>query len=46
MDKTAIKVVKMDQSTSDFAYWQTRSFEERLHTLETIIRTHPAETRI
>ncbi len=36
MDKTAIKVVKMDQSTSDFAYWQTRSFEERLHTLETI----------
>ena len=36
IDKSAIKIVKIDQAGSDFTYWQTRSIEERLYTLETI----------
>jgi hypothetical protein len=36
MDKTAIKVLKIDEVKSDFAFWQTRPFEERLAALESI----------
>jgi hypothetical protein len=36
MDKTAFKIVKLDEVRSDFAYWQTRPYEERLAALESI----------
>lgn len=36
MDKTAIKILKIDEVTSDFAFWQTRPYEERLAALESI----------
>jgi hypothetical protein len=36
MDKTAFKIITLDEAKSDFAYWQTRPFEERLATLESI----------
>jgi hypothetical protein len=36
MDKTAIKILKIDEVKSDFAFWQTRPFEERLAALESI----------
>lgn len=36
LDKTAVQVFKMDEVSTDFAYWQTRSFEERLAALESI----------
>jgi len=36
LDKTAVQIFKMDEAPTDFAYWQTRSFEERLAALESI----------
>lgn len=30
------KKVKLDEAQSDFAFWQSKSYEERLHALETI----------
>ena len=36
MKKNVIKIVEMEKAVSDFAFWQTRPFEERLRTLETI----------
>ena len=36
LDKTAIQIFKTDEVPTDFAYWQTRSFEERLAALESI----------
>ena len=36
LDKTAIQIFKTDEAPTDFAYWQTRSFEERLAALESI----------
>ena len=36
LDKTAIQIFKADEVPTDFAYWQTRSFEERLAALESI----------
>ena len=36
MDKTAVKVVGLKEAQSDFAYWQTQSFESRLKALEEI----------
>jgi len=36
LDKTAVQIFKTDQTPTDFAYWQTRSFEERLAALESI----------
>jgi len=36
LDKTAVQVFKMDESPTDFAYRQTRSFEERLAALKSI----------
>ena len=36
LDKTAIQIFKADEVPTDFAYWQARSFEERLAALESI----------
>ena len=36
IDRTAVKRVKFDEAKSNFAYWQTRSHEDRLLTLESI----------
>ncbi len=36
LDKTAIQIFKTDEAPTDFAYWQTRSFEARLAALESI----------
>ena len=36
LDKTAVQVFKTDKVPTDFAYWQTRSFEEWLAALESI----------
>ena len=40
LDKTAVQVFKTDEVSTDFAYWQTRSFEERLAALESIRRDY------
>lgn len=34
--KTVITKVKIAEAQSDFAFWQTQSYEQRLATLETI----------
>ena len=36
LDKRAVQVFKVDAVPTDFAYWQTRTFEERLSALESI----------
>ena len=36
IDRTAVKKIKFSEVKSDFAYWQTRSHEDRLLTLESI----------
>lgn len=36
------KKIKLDEQTSDFAYWQTQSYEKRLATLEQIRREYHA----
>jgi len=36
IDRTAVKRVKFDEAKSNFAYWQTRSHEDRLLTLKSI----------
>ncbi len=36
LDKTAVQIFKTDEAPTDFAYWQTRSFEARLAALESI----------
>ena len=36
VDRTAVKKLKIDETTSDFAYWQTQSYETRLATLEAL----------
>jgi hypothetical protein len=36
LDKKAIQIFKTDEAPTDFAYWQTRTFEERLSALESI----------
>ena len=36
MDKTAVKIVELKDSPSDFAFWQTQPFESRLKALEEI----------
>jgi hypothetical protein len=36
MDKTAINIAKIDEVKSDFTYWQSRPYEERLAALESI----------
>lgn len=35
-DKTAMKIVKMGEESSDFEYWQSIPYEKRLEALETI----------
>ena len=36
MDKTVFKIFAFDEVKSDFAYWQSRPYEERLAALESI----------
>ena len=36
VDRTVIRKVKIEEAQSDFAFWQTQSYEQRLATLETI----------
>jgi hypothetical protein len=36
LEKTAVQIFKTDEAPTDFAYWQTCSFEERLAALESI----------
>ncbi len=36
LDKTALRVVKMTRQPSDFAYWQSRPYTERLAALEAV----------
>jgi hypothetical protein len=33
-DKTKVKIVKLHEQESDFAFWQTQSYESRLRMLE------------
>ena len=33
-DKTQIKIVKREEQTNDFAYWQSQSYVKRLMALE------------
>lgn len=35
-DKTAMKIVKMGEESSDFEYWQSIPYEKRLEALEEI----------
>jgi len=36
IDRTAIRKVKLKDVQSDFAYWQSRPYQERLEALEKI----------
>ncbi len=36
IDRTAVRRVKLDEAQSDFAFWQTQSYEQRLAALEQI----------
>ena len=36
IDRTAVRRVKLDEAQSDFAFWQTQSYEQRLAALELI----------
>ena len=36
IDRNAMRKIKFDEAPSDFNYWQARSFEDRLATLEAI----------
>ena len=36
VDKTAITKIKIEEAQNDFVYWQSKSYEERLATLESI----------
>ena len=36
VDKNVVKKIKIEESSSDFSFWQTQSFEKRLETLEII----------
>ena len=36
VDRTSIKKVKMKEVKSDFSFWQTKPYEVRLATLESI----------
>ena len=36
VDKTTIRIYKMSETPTDFAYWQSRPYSERLAALESI----------
>ena len=40
MDKNAVRISKIDQVESDFAYWQAQPHEQRLRTVEEIRREY------
>jgi hypothetical protein len=42
IDRTVIKVAAIDDAGNDYAYWQGRSHEDRLRTLESIRREYHA----
>ena len=39
-DKTKISIVKLTEQKSDFAFWQTQSYESRLMMLEKLRQTY------
>lgn len=41
-DKTKVSVVKLTEQKSDFAFWQTQSYESRLMMLEKLRQTYNA----
>ena len=47
LDKTAFKKVKLEDRSSSFAYWQTKSYEERISTIEFLRKQyHGTESRL
>jgi len=36
LDRTMLKVVRLNDKSSDFAYWQSQPYSKRLETLESI----------
>ena len=36
IDRKAVKKIKIDKAENDFRFWQSRPYEERLETLESI----------
>lgn len=36
VDRKSFRIIKKSEVQSDFAFWQTQSYEKRLETLETI----------
>ena len=42
IDKTVVTKVNLEEAQSDFAFWQTQSYEQRLATLETIRQEYMA----
>ena len=36
LDRSVIRIMNIDETKNDFAYWQTQSYETRLQTLEEI----------
>ncbi len=40
IDRSAVNIVCTEEAPSDFAFWQTQSYEQRLRTLETIRREY------
>ena len=36
VDRNVVKIIKLENTSSDFSFWQTQSFEKRLETLEII----------
>ena len=42
MDKTQVRKVKIQEAPSDFAFWQSQSYEKRLEALERIRQEYTA----
>ena len=42
MDKTQARKVKLQEAPSDFAFWQSQSYEKRLEALERIRQEYTA----
>ncbi|HLT48400.1 MAG TPA: hypothetical protein VK002_14295 [Rubricoccaceae bacterium] len=42
VDRTAVRVVRLDEAGGDFTYWQAQTPEARLRALETIRREYHA----
>jgi len=42
IDRTAVRKIDTEETESDFAFWQSRPYHERLSTLESIRREYHA----